>query len=264
MPRRIVRAPRPLKVVLCGAGLLALTALLAPAVGQGPAPASAAANPLAQPIAWLTEAKRSYANVKDYACTLVKRESVRGVLHDENVIDFRMRTQPMSVHMRWLGPRKLQNQEVYFVLGRNNNKMRVKGHGIQKIAGFVSIDPNDPRVLEHSRHTIYEAGIGNLIEQTLQHWTNEARFNKTQVKVAEYTFDKRACYRIECTRTERRPEYYCYRSVLYIDKESKIPVRNENYDWPRPGGPAEGELLEVFNYIGLRFNLGLGDAEFNR
>ena len=262
----------PWRVMIFGVGILTLAVLLQPAVdGQNPPmpplpsdPAPAAANPLDGPIAWLTEAKRNYPAVKDYACTLVSRERVNGVLQDESVIAFKARPQPFSVHMKWLAPRKSANQEVAFVMGRNGNKMRVKGHGISKIAGFVSIDPTDPRVTEHSRHTIYEAGLGNLIDQTLKHWAVERQVGKSVVKTAEYNYDNRACLRIETTRTERRPEFYCYRSVLYLDKDSKIPVRTENYDWPRPGGNPEGELLELFSYVGLRFNVGLTDADFSR
>ena len=274
MKRKGVRAVRslsrrPWRVVFLGVGVLSLSVLLQPAGGQNPAPApkadaTAAQNPLDQPIAWLNEAKRNYTAVRDYACTMVSRETVRGVMQEENVILFKARTQPFSVHMKWLAPRKSQNQEVCFVLGRNGNKMRVKGHGISKIAGFVSIDPTDPRVTEHSRHNIYEAGIGNLIESMLQHWELERKVGKTQVKVAEYNYNNRACLRVETTRTERRPEFYCYRSVLYLDKDSKLPVRSENYDWPRQGGSPDGDLLEMFSYVDLRFNVGLSDADFNK
>jgi Protein of unknown function (DUF1571) len=270
-PRASLRLAR---TSLAGALLLGAALVLQPAAdgqdakGQAPPTAvtpPATENPLDQPLAWLQEAKRNYTAVQDYACTLVSRETVRGVLKDENVISFKMRTQPFSVSMRWLAPKKLQGQEVCFVWGKNNNKMRVHSTTLgARIAGFVSIDTNDPRVMEHSRHTIVEAGIGNLIEQTAKTWDTERKANKTQVKVAEYTYNNRRCYRIETTRAERRPEHYCYRSVLYLDKDSKLPVRNENYDWPRAGGSTDGELMEMYSYVDLRFNVGLSDQDFNR
>jgi hypothetical protein len=52
--------------------------------------------------------------------------------------------------------------------------------------------------------------------------------------------------------------------VLYLDKEAKLPVRAENYDWPRQGGPAAGELMEQVSFTNLRWNLGLTDKEFNK
>jgi hypothetical protein len=220
-------------------------------------------NAMEQPLAMMHEARKAFASVRDYTCTLQSQENVRGKLQDASVMQCKMRTQPFSVYMRWLAPKNNQGQEVCFVMGRNNNKMRV--HSPQhKLLNFVSIDPNDPRVMEHSRHNIYEAGIGNLIEQTIKYWEFEKQVGKTQVKLAPYMYNNRPCTRIETTRTERVQGFYCYRSVLYIDNETKLPVRTENYDWPRTGGPADGELLEVFSYFDVRLNVGLTEQDFNK
>ena len=272
------RRLRPMSVILFGMAALSLAlAFQPPAGGQnGPAnpppgqppavhQAKIVESPMDEPLKLLYEGRRYFAGVRDYTCTLQSRETIKGVLRDENVMTCKMRTQPFSVYMRWLAPKKAQNQEVCFVLGKNNNKMRV--HSTQlgaKIAGFVSIDPTDPRVMEHSRHTIYEAGLGNLIEQTIKLWEFERQMGKTQVKLGEYSYNNRRCIRIETTRTERVQGLYCYRSVLYVDSETKLPLRTENYDWPRPGGPADGELLEMFSYIDLRVNVGLTDQDFNK
>ena len=117
--------------------------------------AKAELSPLDQPIAWMTEAKRNLGVVKDYSCTLVSQERVKGVLLDQNYIEFKSKSEPFSVSMRWLGPDKFKGQEVVFVAGKNKNQMRVKSNFLgSNIVGFVSIDPNDARALQHSRHTI--------------------------------------------------------------------------------------------------------------
>ena len=61
---------------------------------------------------------------------------------------------------------------------------------------------------------------------------------------------------------ERNPSLPYYRTVLYLEKQSKLPIRLENYDFPRQGTPPEGELLEMFSYANLQFNTGLRDEEF--
>jgi Protein of unknown function (DUF1571) len=275
MPQYGNRGPaclvRGVRGALFGMAALGITLALQPSAdAQGKAApvqqAKGGDSPLDRPLALLYEARRAYAGLKDYTCTLQSREKVRGVLLDENVMLFKMRTQPFSVYMRWLAPRKNQGQEVCFVAGRNDNKMRVHSTslGKGKFLGFVSVDPNDPRVTEHSRHTIYEAGLGNLIEQTIKCWEQEVKVGKTQVKTGEYTYNNRRCTRIETIRAERVEGFYCYRSVLYLDSETKLPLRTENYDWPRAGGPADGELLEMFSYIDLRLNVGLSDQDFNK
>jgi Protein of unknown function (DUF1571) len=249
---------------------LAVAALVGPsalrAQGPGPiVPVRAESSPLDLPLGWLYEAKRNYSVVKDYSCRLVSQESVKGTLQPQNVIDFKMKTQPFSVYMRWLSPEKSKGQEAAYVVGKNNGKMRVKSNHLgQKIIGWMSIDVNDPRVLQHSRHTIVEAGLGNMIEQSIIQWEKERPLGKTKFEVKEFNYDKRDCYRIELVRTEQRPVFTAFRTVMYLEKHSKLPVRVENYDWPRAGGRPEGELMEMFSYINLQFNTGLKDAEFDK
>jgi hypothetical protein len=235
------------------------------ALGQGIPTAAGPAALFEQPRAWLLDARRNFTAVQDYTCTLSKRENVGGVLSEEHIIEAKFRTQPFSVYMRWLAPTKLYGQEVAFILGRNNNKMRVHSKGLIKGAvGFVTLDINDRRVLEQSRHTVYDAGIGNLIDQALKYVEAEKRIGKGQVRITEVLHDNRPCLRVELIRAERRQEFDFYRSVLYLDKEAKLPVRAENYDWPRQGGSAAGELMEQVSFTNLRWNLGLTDKEFNK
>ena len=249
---------------------LGLVAALAAFVGQSAVRAQppgqvvpARVSELERPIAMLQEAKRNYGAVKDYTCTLVSQERVHGQLGEENYIQLKLKTQPFSVYMRWMGPKSLVGQEAAFVLGKNDNKMRVKSNALLvKAVGFVSIDVNDPRVLKHSRHTILETGIGNMIDQSIVQWEKERPLGKTKVDIREYNYAKRDCYRIELTRTEQNPVFTAFRTVTFLEKVSKLPIRVENYDWPRQGGPVGGDLLEMFSYVNLQFNTDLKDAEF--
>ncbi len=90
-----------------------------------PPPAREAASALDQPLQWLQEARKSYAGIRDYTCTLLKQERMRGRLQDQNIIVMKFRAQPFSVYMRWLSPQPSAGQEVAFIYGRNNNQMRV-------------------------------------------------------------------------------------------------------------------------------------------
>lgn len=225
--------------------------------------AKAELSPLDQPIAWMREAKQNYAVVKDYTCTLVTQERIKGKLEEESFVEFKMKTEPFSVAMRWLAPKRSQGQEVVYVAGKNNNKMRVKSNILKGVIGFVSIDVNDPRVTQASRHTITEAGIGNVIDQSIRSWDAERKYGKTAVDIREYKYNDRDCYRVEITRSEKMPGYH-HRTVMFMEKQSKLPIRVENYDHPTPGGPTGGELSEMFSYVNLRFNVGLKDADFDK
>jgi hypothetical protein len=220
-------------------------------------------SPLDAPLQLLAEAARTYSRVQDYTCTMVKQERVKGQLQPEHSMTVKFRKQPFSVFMQWSAPRNMNGQQVCFVEGKNNGMMRVRSSGLLGAVGWVSISPQDPRALEHSRHTITEAGIGNLLTRIQRDWLQERNHNRSKVSMAEYDFAGSRCIRIEVAHTERIAQAYCYRTVLYLDKQSRLPVRCECYDWPSPGGTPGGELLEVFSYLNMRFNVGLTDREFN-
>lgn len=250
--------------VLLGVGALAQVRAQGPGKGVIPAAANAEQLSFDQPLNWMYEAKTNFTAVKDYTCTLVSREKVNGKLGDENIIQMKFMA-PFSVYMKWLGPQKNQGQEVAFVQGKNNNKMRVKSPILPAIAGWHSIDPTDPRVLQNSRHTILEAGIGNMIDQTIRSWEIERSIGKTKIlPPAQAKYNQRDCIKVEVVHLEKHAQANCFRTVIYLEKVSKMPIRLENYDWPRAGGPAEGELLEQFSYVNIQFNTGLKDAEFNK
>jgi hypothetical protein len=217
-----------------------------------------------QALQLLAEAQQAYRGVKDYQCHFIKRERLRGKLQADNLIDMKVRTQPFSVYMRWLGPKELEGQQACYIAGRNNGLMRARGTGVTGLAGFVTLDLRDPRVMQNNRHTINEAGIGNLITRLGRRWEMSRQTNATQFQVAEYTYNQRPCLRVDTVHAQRiggTDDYY--RTVVFFDKENRLPIRVENYDWPRAGGEPTGELLESYSYVSLQLNVGLKDSVFN-
>jgi hypothetical protein len=275
VPRRLqgsfllVSGLAPLAVLILAAGAnppSGAPPASAPSTEPAPNPQSAppAVSPLDEPLRLIAAAQQAYQGVTDYTCRLVKQERMRGQLQPEQVILMSVRTRPFSIDLRFMEPRSVAGQEAVYVTGRNNGMMRVHARGIASLAGFISLDPHDPRALENSRHAITEAGIGNLIDRFARGWEQERRLNKTQVRLADFSCLNRMCTRVETVHPERSAAFLYYRSFLYLDRETHLPVRVENYDWPRPGGAAEGDLMEVFTFADLRLNVGLRDEVFNK
>ena len=144
----------------------------------------------------IAAARESYKGVRDYTCVLVERERMGGALLPDSVIQMAVRTQPFSVYLRGRG-RELAGQEACYVTGRNGGKMRAHLVGVLGVFGFISLDPDDPRAKATSRHSITEAGIGNLIERFAKRWDGERDPALTQVRVADYEYNKRPCTRVE-------------------------------------------------------------------
>jgi hypothetical protein len=264
-----------------GVGLLGLVLLGAgqPPTSSAPPPPSApqpmenvapqaaapAASPMDEPVRLIHEAQKAYQDVRDYTCMLIKRERMNGVLPPETVMEMKVRTKPFSVYLKWIQPRTEAGQEVCYVAGRNDGKMRVHPKGVLgTFAGFVSLDVNDPRVRRLSRRNITEAGIGNPIERFAQSWELERRDNLTnQVKVAEYEYNRRRCIRVETVHPDNANGHFLYyRDVVYFDKQTHLPIRLEFYDWPRQAGDP-GQLVETYSFANMRINVGLGDEVFN-
>ncbi len=250
---RVVRSCWPLAV-----GLMVLSA--ARAAARAPAPPAAS---LDQALALLAEAQRQFQTVQDYSCTVVKRERVRGEMMPENVMTMLARNRPFSVYFRWQAPRSMAGQEVCYVAGANRGQMRVHPVGLAGIVGFVSLDPQDPRALKENRHPVTSAGLGNLLDSCARQWELERRWNRTIVRIEEVEFRGRPCTRIETIHPDRTAgSFYAYRCLLCLDRTTRLPVHNAAYDWPRPGGDAGGNLLESYDYLDLRCNVGLPDETF--
>lgn len=220
-------------------------------------------SPMDEPLRLVALARASYAKVQDYQCVLIKREKLGTELGPNQVIDLKVRTAPFSVSMLWSEPRLSAGQEVCYVAGKNDGKMRVKPAGLLGAVGFVSVDPDDARARRTSRHPITRAGIGNVIDIAAAGWAEEAKWGLTEVKTGEYLYAKRKCTRVEMTHAAPAGRFTHYKNVLYFDQATALPIRVENYAWPAASGqPAD--LVEVFSYVNLRLNVSLPDAPFQR
>jgi outer membrane lipoprotein-sorting protein len=238
--------------------------LLALLPGLAPAQAAKKADPLDEPLRLIARAQAAYARVKDYSCTMIKRERLEGELTPNVVITLLVRKEPFSVSMVWQEPKEVEGQEVVYVTGKYDGKMRVKLGGLLGSIGFLSLPVDDPRTRRESKHKVTDAGIGNLIERCAKGWAVEKKLKKTQVRVGTFTFAKRKCTRVELTHPSREGgKFKHYRNVLYFDKQTGLPIRVENYNWPENQGDRP-PLAEVFSYVNLRLNANLPNDVFER
>lgn len=216
-----------------------------------------------QALQVIAQAREAYQAVQDYACTFVKSEVIGGKLQPENAMAMKVKAQPFSVHFKWQTPKALEGQECCYVTGKHNGVLRGKSPGVLGIVGFVNISLTDPQVVNSSRYPITDAGIGNLIDRLAKRWPEEKARQRTVATVRNYEFSGKRCTRVETVNPNTQPgEFFCYRSVIYFDQESKLPIRAEMYDWPKPGSPPGGAFLESYNYVNLKLNVGLTDKDF--
>ena len=233
----------------------------APANPPAVAPA-ATAHPLDGEI---THARQRLAamqqNIQDYSCVFTKREQVDGKLLPYEQIFMKVRHNPFSVYMYFLGPEDVKGQQVVYVEGQNDGKMVAQPIGLKGKFGPYYLDPNGPFAMDGQRYPITNAGFVNLTKQLITEGMRDRQFSQCEVK--QYKGAKVAGR--TCTVTEiihpQLPQFEFHKARIFVDDELNIPIRFESYLWPtQPGGPPP--VLEEYTYTNLKFNNGFTDADF--
>ena len=212
----------------------------------------------------LLDARAAYARVKDYACHFLRQERVAGRLMPEQAAEMYVRANPHSVALKVIAPAGAAGAEAVYVTGRNAGKVRMKPAGAYGATAWVAVDPTDPRIASEARHSAADVGIGVVIERLGRIVSVERRLrNPLEVLSADYTYAGRAATRFEVVAGRPHALRYAHRVVVYVDKETKLPIRFEAYDQPTPDHPT-GELLESHSFVNVKLNVGVGNAVFDK
>ena len=214
----------------------------------------------------VAEAKAAYAKTRDYSGHIVRQERVGGTLLGEQSGEIRVRTEPFCIHIKMLLPKEASGWEATFLTGSGakDDRFRFRPAGVAGANGLQTMKATDPKALAGQRHVITDTGIGAILMRTekLVEVEKKAK-NPVHIVAAEYTFEKRPVVRYEIFCERPHPLRYAARVVLFVDKETKLPVRFEAYDAPKPGAAA-GDLLECVSFVNLKFNSGLGESTFDK
>lgn len=218
-------------------------------------------HPLLRLLKRAYESRKAMAEVKDYSALFVKKERLRGNPNMvEQVIDLKLRHEPFSVYMRFRSPEA--GREVIYMAGAYDGKLQVHEEGIKSIAGTLSLALNDPAVLKASRHSITQVGIGNMLEVIIKQWEEEAQYGEVEVKrFPKAKLGDIACEALVSIHPQRRKEFKFHKTILYLDKETKLPIRVEQFGWPHEGRPPA--LIEEYTYANLKTNVNLDNRDFD-
>jgi len=207
------------------------------------------------PDRWITEAMATLAMTDTYTAIFHKQERVKGRLKAEEVVFLKF-GRPFKVYMKWVkDPGK--GREVLYAEGWNRNQIKVREAWMK--AGFaLNLDPQGAIAMGGSRHPITDSGIDNFLKllgkdlrkgihsaEILYGELGDESVYGSKSRKIEYLFPK-----------EREKGYYCYRAVINLNIESKMPIRARIYDW-------DGLLIEDYGYESLKLNAALTDADFH-
>lgn len=193
------------------------------------------------------EIKAVYDKVEDYTCIFSKTERIDKQMNLQKMQMYFKK--PFNVKFVWIKPKK--GQKAVYREGKNENKLRARKGGFLGIIA-VNLDPLGHRAMEDNRHPIIQAGIGFLIQKTLD---DIAKAQYELKYLGDETVEGRTCYHIEFLSKGASGYHYGLRSEFWIDKELRLPIQSKHFDY-------DNQWIESYTYSQLKLNAGLKDSDF--
>jgi hypothetical protein len=200
-----------------------------------------------------------------YIARLTRREWVKGAYQPEEVIVFRFRKEPWSVHLKWVG-KEGRGREALYVKGQHENKLHAilaAGDAPFTSAGQrMAVSLDSPLLCARSRHCITQVGIGVMLEHLAQ-LVQQAEKGDHSRRPAFLARQKREEFSapVDCVTwlvpagTEkhlpRGGQRWCY-----FDPESRLPVLVVTRD-------EQNQEVEYYRYDRLQSPAQLDDDDFN-
>jgi outer membrane lipoprotein-sorting protein len=217
-------------------------------------------HPLREPLRLAAKSRQALNGVRDYSATFSKRELL-GKKLTRQVMDAKIRHEPFSVYFRFRDPEP--GREVIFVKGANRDRLLIHEEGFKAIAGTLALGMNDPQVTKENRYPITMVGMAALLETIASQWEEETKYGDVTVKFYEQAkLGDVDCLVVESSHAQQRKEFRFQMTRLYFDKESFLPIRAEQYGWPKKSG-EQPPLVEEYTYSNIRLNPGLSDRDFD-
>jgi hypothetical protein len=230
-------------------------------------------HPLLPVIQYATERHRAIdEQVKDYTCTLVKREQVDGRLSDPEFLSMKLRhgkveqgkpATAFAVYVRFLAPAEVQGREVIYFEGRYDGKLIARRGGLRMAYVTAALNPTGELAMQGNRHPITEIGFKNLLTRLLEVAREDIQHGECEVKYySGAKVNGRVATLVEVTHPVRRPCFRYHVARIFIDDELRLPIRYASYDWPEDG-KGEPRLMEEYTYLNIKLNVGLTDWDFD-
>jgi hypothetical protein len=233
------------------------------------------------PLAWTIDFANSRSeyirkSVRDYTCRLIKRERIDGELQPYQLARLKVRSEqrvdgevvkPMAVFMQFLGPSRLKDRRVLYIDGHNDGQVLVrKGGGVMKNLQ-LSVNPHGNAAKRESNYPITDVGFDKVVERLIQRANDDiARDPRGEnTKVSYYRDAKvgnRKCMHIRVVHPNESDGMQFHIASLYVDNELQLPTKLAVYGWPERAG-EQPPINEEYNYVDLRLNVGLADADFS-
>jgi hypothetical protein len=205
------------------------------------------------------------SSLDSYIVRLTRRELLKGKAPEE-ILLFKFRKTPFSVHFKWLGD-TAKGREVVYVQGRYENKIHTKlaaGDAPLMAAGTrLAVAPDSLLARSASRHPITDAGICHCVESLGTLLDAVENGDKRRGSLTAIAPQRRPEYAQPVETLERsippgvEPELpQGGRRLMYFDPDWQLPLLVVTYD-------DKGREVEYYRYDRLQAPVNLDDDDFN-
>jgi hypothetical protein len=206
-----------------------------------------------------------YAGIDSYIARLTRREQIKTKHNPEEVLLFKFRKNPWSVHFKWLGP-VAHGREVLYVKDHYENKLHTllaAGDAPFMPAGKRLDLPIDSMMVRAaSRHSITEAGIGASLEKMEASIAAQERGETPRL--------------LNLLPLQKRPEYpqpvEAFEQTIPLGGEPELPRGGRRLvcfdpEWHLPllaiTHDNQGQEVEYYRFDLLQTPVRLDDDDFN-
>lgn len=198
-----------------------------------------------------------------FTAVLHKKERLKGVLGDEQVLEMKSRVRPFSVYFKYRTPES--GKEIVYAEGRYDNHLIAHGTGISRaLIPRLKVAPDSAIALAGNRHPITDAGVMNLTKKLIGYRELDLRDPEAETVLDRVTDkDGREWLRSVHTHPRHKPDRPFQVVEVFYDSKTLIPHEIRNYDWLAPGETGEPKLAETYRYEDLRLGAELTDLDFD-
>jgi outer membrane lipoprotein-sorting protein len=183
----------------------------------------------------LEEMKRAYERVDHYTATFLIQERVDRELGPTQRLMLKFK-KPLKIYLRWLNG-KHEGRQALYPAGVDGNELWVRQ---PLLVGAVDV------------------GIGRLLDSISENASRGLQRRELTIEDGDQrtTFHRPTQRYILHFPADPAKGYYCMTALIDVDREHRLPIYAEIFDWG-------GQLIERYGYLDLHLNPGLSDEDFD-
>jgi len=210
-------------------------------------------------------------NYRDYTCTLIKQEVIRGTQKPEQWMNVKFRDKPFSVAMAWLDKtpdgalpngkvRKLHvpmGDRVLYVEGKYDDKMviRISNRLLRGLLGTQKRPPDGKDAMKNTLRPVSLFGFKRGMVSLLDVYRQAAAKGHLKQEFGGYVNVAGRDAIVLHRYLPAKENYPAHLTEICIDIETLVPVRIKGFDW-------DGQCTSRYIYKDVKFNPGLSDDDF--